>query len=314
MIDFRYFLVSLTAVFLALAVGVALGAGPLRGDADQQLRANLREAGNAKDGLRKEVDRLQQVDAYRDSFAGEVAPDLVHGKLESRRIVLVALPDADQATVKDLRDTLTSAGGTITGTVEMKSKWAQSNERQFLEDLADRLLAGDSKGADSGSAYDLAGSVLASALVSKDAKAVGHAAQATPTIMGGFGEGGVVDGETDLPRADLAVLVAPTAGRGTPTSEDTANEAWVALARSLDEAGSGVVVAGDESAARRGGLLESLREDSESRGTVSSVDVADLPSGQIAVVWALAEQKLGGSGHYGTVGTTDGPLPEPDDA
>ena len=30
MIDFRYHLVSLISVFLALAVGIALGAGPLK--------------------------------------------------------------------------------------------------------------------------------------------------------------------------------------------------------------------------------------------------------------------------------------------
>ena len=36
MIDFRYHLVSLIAVFMALAVGVVLGAGPLQGTLDRK--------------------------------------------------------------------------------------------------------------------------------------------------------------------------------------------------------------------------------------------------------------------------------------
>ena len=47
MIDFRYHLVSLVAVFIALAVGIALGAGPLREGISSTLEsevAQLREA------------------------------------------------------------------------------------------------------------------------------------------------------------------------------------------------------------------------------------------------------------------------------
>ncbi|MDU2059289.1 MAG: copper transporter, partial [Dermabacter sp.] len=39
MIDFRYHLVSLVAVFLALAIGIVLGAGPLRDGVGQTLTA-----------------------------------------------------------------------------------------------------------------------------------------------------------------------------------------------------------------------------------------------------------------------------------
>ena len=37
MISFRYHIVTLVSVFLALAVGVALGGGPLKGEVDNTL-------------------------------------------------------------------------------------------------------------------------------------------------------------------------------------------------------------------------------------------------------------------------------------
>lgn len=313
MIDFRYFLVSIAAIFLALAVGVALGAGPLKGEFDQQLRANLDQMGKEKDGLRDEITQLEQVDKYRDTFASDVAPDLLKGRLTDQTVVLVALPDAEAATVKDLEETLTSAGATVTGTVQIKQKWAEPGQRQFLEDLAGRLVDGDPPSGDDASAYDRAGSVLARALVTKDDRSAGQTDDATPTIMGAFGEGGVVDGEVDLPQADLAVVVAPPVPDGAPTPKDTMNEAWLALMLSLDQASRGVVLAGDTSAASDPGIVASLRGDNQASGEVSSVDVADLPSGQVAVVWALVEQYAGGSGHYGAVGSNDGALPDPND-
>ena len=37
MISFRYHIVSIVSVFLALAVGIALGGGPLKGEVDNTL-------------------------------------------------------------------------------------------------------------------------------------------------------------------------------------------------------------------------------------------------------------------------------------
>ena len=41
MITFRYHIVSLVSVFLALAIGIALGGGPLKGEVDNSLVKEL---------------------------------------------------------------------------------------------------------------------------------------------------------------------------------------------------------------------------------------------------------------------------------
>ena len=61
--------------------------------------------------------------------------------------------------------------------------------------------------------------------------------------------------------------------------------------------------------AQNGGLIKALRSDSEASKIVSSVDVADLPSGQMTVVFALVEQASGKAGHYGAIDAKNGVAP-----
>lgn len=314
MIDFRYFLVTIAAIFLALAVGIALGAGPMKGGLDAQLRASVEQLGKEKNELRQQMEQMEQIDKYRDAFASEVAPGLIRNRLTGQRVALVVLPDADSGVVKRLRDSLTESGATVTGTVQVTSKWADPQQRQFLDDLASQLATGDVRLPEQGSAYDRAGALLARAVVTKEAGDSDNTDAATTTIMGGFGEGDLVKADADdLGRADLAVLVAPRRPADKTKIDaklaEQQNEAWVALCRALDEASKGCVMAGEASAAEEYGALSALRSDGRANQTVSSVDAANLPSGQVAVIWALVEQLGGNVGQYGSVGTTDGALP-----
>ena len=59
MIDFRYHVISIVAIFLALATGIALGAGPLGDEFDQQLANQAQQDRQDKEDLR---DQLNQVD------------------------------------------------------------------------------------------------------------------------------------------------------------------------------------------------------------------------------------------------------------
>ena len=52
MIDFRYHLVSLISVFIALAVGIALGAGPLKETIGDTLTGQVSQLREEKDALR----------------------------------------------------------------------------------------------------------------------------------------------------------------------------------------------------------------------------------------------------------------------
>ena len=55
MIDFRYHLVSIVSIFLALAVGIVLGAGPLKEDLGNTLTRELTQLRQDKTDLRGEL-------------------------------------------------------------------------------------------------------------------------------------------------------------------------------------------------------------------------------------------------------------------
>lgn len=59
MIDFRYHLVSLIAVFMALAVGVVLGAGPLQGTLGSALSDQVTQLRADRNNLSRNLETTQ---------------------------------------------------------------------------------------------------------------------------------------------------------------------------------------------------------------------------------------------------------------
>ena len=70
-----------------------------------------------------------------------------------------------------------------------------------------------------------------------------------------------------------------------------------------------MVVAGGSAAASSTGLIGAVRADQGLASAVSSVDDADRPVGQVATVFALAQESAGRSGQYGTAAGTEGAFP-----
>ena len=68
MIDFRYHLVSLISVFLALAVGIALGAGPLEETIGNTLTGQVDQLRSERDQLRSDLDDAASDLAASDAF------------------------------------------------------------------------------------------------------------------------------------------------------------------------------------------------------------------------------------------------------
>ena len=58
MINFRYHIVSIVSVFLALAIGVALGGGPLKGEVDNTLVQQVKSDRATKTSLVQQINGL----------------------------------------------------------------------------------------------------------------------------------------------------------------------------------------------------------------------------------------------------------------
>lgn len=117
MLDLRYHVASLSAVFIALIVGILVGVGISgRGFVDKSERRNFQSRIAALqsqvDGLRAEKTLLgQQGDAAR-AFVEDTYPALIATRLERRWIALVVIGSSPGAPGADVTRTLADAGAT----------------------------------------------------------------------------------------------------------------------------------------------------------------------------------------------------------
>jgi Copper transport outer membrane protein, MctB len=310
-IDFRYHLVSIIAVFLALAVGLAVGSTALSGKAEEALTAAQHRALAENNSLRKADKQLEQEVASDEAVVSANSTKILANLLANERVVLIAAPGADNAVLSGLSTALRQADAQVTGEVQLDSSFTTTSGQteDALSALARSLAtqAGLALGQDPANqvvaGQQAAAQVLADSLVSSSGTETSSSSQ---NILNGFIQAGyisVISGTPAAQPAQLAVLVTPN---GPPPQ--SSSQVLVAFAQELKAAGGATVMAGAVVSIGAGSAISA--EDSAGP-LVSTVDDADTESGQILVVDALVEALHGKSpGHYGVVsGTAVSPAP-----
>jgi hypothetical protein len=116
----RYHAASLIAVFLALAVGILVGA-EFGGDALTNTRKDLEHSlvGNLQDA-RSRADELSGQLNRADEFGERVYPVLTREKLKGKRIAIVALGGLPSDVTADVEDALGPTGAKLVGVGVMR--------------------------------------------------------------------------------------------------------------------------------------------------------------------------------------------------
>ena len=307
MISFRYHLVSLAAVLLALAAGVVLGAGPLDGQLGGTSGSSTSQQQAKLDALNGKVTDAQARASYDDAAAAALAPAVLPGQLAGKTVVVVVTPGTDGAQVDELVKAVETAGGKVTGEVDVQPAWYAADQGTVLDSLTTQLVP-KGQGVASGGPYVRAGAALASALVTNAAHPPTKPDEASVTLLTGFEEGGFIKvSGTPAVRAQLALVVSPT-GVAKGDTAGAANDSLLPLIAALDS-GQGAVLAGPAGSAKPGSLVAALRSSAPVRRAVSSDDVADTASGVIATVLALTQQVGGTTGQYGVGPGADAAMP-----
>jgi Copper transport outer membrane protein, MctB len=111
----RYHATSLIAVFLALAVGILIGA-QFGGDALTETRKNLEQSlvGNLQDA-RSRADDLSGELGRADEFDEKVYPALTRDELQGKRIALIAMGGLPSEITSAVEDALGPTGATLVG-------------------------------------------------------------------------------------------------------------------------------------------------------------------------------------------------------
>ncbi len=289
MISFRYHLVSVAAVLLARAAGIALGAGPL--DDNNVLSGDGGDGGPSADPA---------IARFESGYAARTSGALLKDVLKGRSVVVMTLPGARAEETKGIRADIEKAGAEVTGEVQLTGKLVDPANRQFSEGVAQQS-ASDVKGVtDAGESYDRIGAALGRSVLGDGGKNLDTTAT---TISSAFDEGKLLNYTAKPERfADLAVIVSGP-GRAGDSGSVSAQ-----LAKAVDGAGGGAVLAGPSTSSQDGGVLAALR-DSDAASQVSTVDVTDTAAGRVVVSLALAREARGQSGSWGTARSADGAVP-----
>lgn len=303
MISFRYHLVSIVAVFLALALGIVVGTTALNGPITKDLRRQLNDAKHQRDDLAAQVKLLQNQIDDAGQFAATYGSQLVAGSLTGQDVVEVVLPGASTDMQEGIDRAVQAAGGKISGRVTITQAYLDPSRGSGIVSLA------------TGPAHPfgwtapptsdpgrLGGSLLAYVLLGK-----GQQTDLTQ-VLGGFSELHMINlgGQTVTPAKTVVVL-----GHGGLSPKQHGAQTELALVSALAQGGGHVVVAGDAQSASGGGLVAQIRAAKAERDAVSTVDDADNAFGQVSAVLALGAATKGQVGHYGTQDGADALYPAP---
>lgn len=284
MISFRYHVVSIVAVFMALAVGVLFGATFI----DQNIVAGL-EATQARLGDRNEQlrDRIVELEGRNDQFANFTAATrdaTVRTVLAEQPVVLIRFDATPDQTMESVAATLNAAGARMDGSMTLTEGLDLSSD-----DTQARLAA----------ALDFPSEDPEALSVELSSQLADALRGANPGVVQRLAEAGLVRSDVVLPvpaaegvPPEVLPIVAMLGGEVTQAFND---RVVVPLATALSERGlvTGVAVPGTS-----GLILESLRSESELR--LVTVDSVDLAAGQSALALGLRAAMGGQFGMYGT--------------
>ncbi|WP_392541872.1 copper transporter [Oryzobacter telluris] len=312
MIDFRYHLVSIVSIFLALAVGIVLGAGPLQGEIGDTL--NREVAGLRQDKAQLNT-QLQQSNAARDgldAYIAETNAQVLSGALSDRKVALVVFPGSDGAVAEATAAGLRSAGASVVSTTSVTDSWVSVDASSAAARDTAVAEAASRTGVDVSETGAVAPrDVLLAALLTAP-KAAGAETVAPAAAVEGLtllSDADLVEVDTEgFQTADLVVVVAGVVTSGEPEARATAAERWVDLSIAFDDRSTGTVVVAETSTAAAGtSVLVAVRNDATATRGVSTVDNAGTALGQASVVHGLVQQAAGDVGQYGFAGGADAP-------
>jgi Copper transport outer membrane protein, MctB len=331
-IDFRYHLVSIVAVFLALAIGIVLGSTELQGPTYNLLNQTTAKLQNELNQASSQRDAAQQQANLGQNYAQAVEPVVLHDLLAGQRLLIITEPGAPASVVTAISNAATQdAGATVTGQIALQPKFFDHSDTTLdgLNQITRAMSQADNIVLSTGTPYQqqaaqvIASEILSPApastagqvgvLPSTSSSAASQQGTNAQTMLEAYANEGflTISGQPSAP-ATLAVIVTPqTAPQD--GGMDALDQLLVPVAEELAARSSATVVAGVSAGSGPGSPIAALRA-SSAASKVSTVDDADFVAGQSVVIQALALQLNGGNpGSYGFAdgASAVGPSPAP---
>lgn len=300
MINFRYHIVSMIAVFLALGIGIIMGTAVID-------RAVVDRLERQQEGLQADVDEVQaennrlrdelreERDAARQ-LAEEGSERLLDGALPDVPVAVIGPRGAEAEGLDDLVSLLERSDADLRGTFWLTDRFELDDDDE-LRDLAEAL---DFR-------PDASEGTLRSAAINRIAQAL----RGSGDVLVALREAGFLDYEApegadgdDLPVLAEGTRLVVVSGTGASVPD---RQLMLPLFRTLAEVrldlpalpllAVGDSLADDEDG--DGSFVQAVRDDEDLVARVSSVDDLDDFAGQLAAIIAIADLGEGRTGHYG---------------
>jgi hypothetical protein len=323
MISFRFHIVSLTAVMLALGIGLVLGTTFLDDATVNTLKNQLSDLERSLDAAGDRNTRQQhQIDSYSHETAAldeQVGERLFANQLADVPVLVVATRGVDSDRVDEVTRAFRQANANLIGTWWLTGKLALDDDNQ-VSDLGNALqLSTDDTDRLRDNLAGQLGDVLfaASDAGRDDLQGLAGPAQTAdgePAVMARLRDGGFI--EYQMPEgADGDVIVLPASGLrvvfvGGPGADLSPEQIVLPILVELAQDGPVPAIAVEPSieASSDGedpvpSLVVDVREDDDLSQRVSTVDDLDRVSGVVATVLAVSDADADPGppvvGHYG---------------
>jgi len=297
-INFRYHVVSLTAVFLALAIGLVVGTAALNGPVADSLKERVNGLSNQNQQMRQAVQSMEKELELEEEFTAQLAEVVLPGTLTGKRVLVVSLPTGRDHTEGVIR--MLQLAGAQVSRVDLQDKFINPDNNNNLLELAVTAarptsaptadLPGNGNGVEKSSA------LLATVLLDRAPGAAPVSEADRRAVLAAYTNANYLT--TDDPVTGSAEAVVLVSGQPY-VDKDSAkkDESVLNVAVQFDRAGT-VVVGGNGSAG--GNVVAAVRSDPVLVQSISTVDNANTVQGQLVTALALVEQVTGKkTGQYG---------------
>ncbi|MGV9212754.1 copper transporter [Micromonospora sp. CA-249363] len=289
MINFRYHVVSLTAVFLALAIGLVVGTAALNGPVADSLKQQVTGLRKDNQQWRQQVANMEKQLGLEEEFAEEMSQVVLPGTLSGRRVVVLSLPNGRDHTEGVLKK-LQLAGATITGRVDLQDKFLNPDNNSNLLELAvtaARPTAQTTGLPGNGHGVETSSALLASVLLDRAQGTAPVSDADRRAVLAAYNNAGYLTTDNNKVTGPAEAVVVVSGQPYVDKDSEKRDESVVKIAEQFDRTGA-IVVGGNGSAG--GNVVSVVRGDPVLSQTISTVDNANTVQGQLVTSLALVQQ------------------------
>ena len=301
-LNFRYHVVSITAIFLGIALGIAVGVG-FAPSLDSSLARQAAVDREQVTQLRRQLDQQNRVNAYSEAWSQQVDTASTKDALAGRKVALVTMSGAPTTVVDNLESAVVGAGGTVTTSLSVNDDATSASPSPVGQLLSPADTAALGLNEDDPPPTQL-GELLGAALGDLQIPA----SLSKPALLKAVETEGLIKVSSSNVETPTDLVLVVSSATATTDGSAAIQDLHAGVVHGI-AANSKVVVAGPNSTGVTGTDLDSIRSEGTGGPRVSTIDTADLASGQLVTILACRERLTDRTGNYGAAPGVTGPFP-----